>query len=80
MSARPIASFGHYGIAPFEVEALYSILNSVFSVKEAETERPADDDYACMVEISFSLNFNEDFFETVGRKRWDMITFLIKEM
>jgi hypothetical protein len=80
MSARRLASFEHYGIAPFEVEALYSILNGVFSVKEGEAERPEDDNYACMVEINFPLEFNESFFQTIGRKRWDMITFLIKEM
>ena len=80
MSARPIASFAHYGVAPFEVEALYSILNGIFSVKESEAERPEDDHYACMIEINFPLAFNERFFDTIGRKRWDMITFLIKEM
>lgn len=80
MSARLLASFVHYGIAPFEVEALYSILNGVFSVKESETERPEVDDYACMLEINFPLAFNEDFFQIIGRKRWDMITFLVKEM
>ena len=35
MSVRPIASFKHYGIAPFEVEALFSILNGAFTVQEA---------------------------------------------
>jgi len=80
LSARPIASFAHYGIAPFEVEALYSILNGVFSVKESEAERPEDDDYACMIEINFPLEFNEGFFATIGRKRWGMVTFLMKEM
>ena len=80
MSARLVASFEHYGIAPFEVEALYSILNGVFSVKEVEAERPEGDDYACMIQINFPLEFNESFFVTIGRKRWGMITFLIKEM
>jgi hypothetical protein len=80
MSARLVASFEHYGIAPFEVEALYSILNGVFSVKESEAERPEGDDYACMVEINFPLEFNGMFFAAIGRKRWEMITFLIKEM
>ena len=80
MSARPLASFAHYGVAPFEVEALYSILNGVFSVKESEAERPEDDDYACMIEINFPIAFNESFFATIGRKRWSMITFLMKEM
>jgi len=80
MSTRLIASFEHYGVAPFEIEALYSILNGIFSVKESEAERPEDDDYACMVEINFPLEFNENFFATIGHKRWDTITFLIKEM
>ncbi len=80
MSARRLASFEHYGVAPFEVEALYSILNGVFSVKESEAERPEEDDYACMIEINFPLEFNENFFETIGRKRWNLITFLMKEM
>lgn len=79
MSARPVASFEHYGIAPFEVEALFSILNGPFHVYEKEVERMEDDNYACMIEINFPLEFNEDFFETIGRKRWDKITFLIKE-
>ncbi len=80
MSALHTASFVHYGVAPFEVEALYSILNGVFIVKEQKSERPDDGDVACMIEIDFPLEFNDDFFESFGRKRWDTLTFLIKEM
>ena len=43
MSVRPIASFKHYGIAPFEVEALFSILNGTFTVQEREVERKYED-------------------------------------
>lgn len=80
MHTRLLAYFEHYGVAPFEVEALFSILNGAFNVQEREVERNYDDNYACMIDINFPLEFNDDFFETFGRKRWGMITFLIKEM
>lgn len=80
MSARPIASFKHYGIAPFEVEALFSILNGVFTVQEREVERKYEDNYACMIDINFPLEFNDNFFQVFGYKRWDKVMFLIKEM
>ncbi len=80
MNGRPVATFEHYGVAPFEVEALFSILNGAFIVQEREVERNYEVDYACMININFPLAFNDDFFETFGHKRWDKITFLIKEM
>jgi len=80
MDSKLVASFHHYGAAPFEVEALFSILNGPFTVREREVERNYNDDYACMMDIHFPLEFNYDFFQTFGRKRWDKITFLIKEM
>lgn len=80
MYTKLVAYFEHYGVAPFEVEALFSILNGAFIVQEREVERNYDDNYACMIDINFPLEFNDDFFETFGRKRWDKITFLIKEM
>ncbi|MEM2761034.1 MAG: hypothetical protein QXU32_06325 [Nitrososphaerales archaeon] len=80
MSARPVASFEHYGIAPFEVEALFSILNGTFTVYERKVERRYEDNYACMIDINFPLEFNSNFFEVFGHKRWGNITFLIKEM
>lgn len=80
MSARLTASLSYYGIAPFEVEALYSILNGVYSVWEDKLERPDDDNFASMVEITFPLEFSEEFFESFGRRRWNLITYLLKEM
>lgn len=80
MSRRLAASFKHYGIAPFEVEALFSILNGAFVVQEKEVERDYSVNYACMIDINFPLEFNENFFDILGYKRWDKITFLIKEM
>lgn len=80
MNTRSVATFEYYGIAPFEVEALFSILNGAFTVQERKVERNYEDNYASMVSISFPLEFNSNFFAVIGRKRWDMIMFLIKEM
>ncbi|MFQ5940963.1 MAG: hypothetical protein ACE5KA_04615 [Nitrososphaerales archaeon] len=80
MNTSLVAYFEHYGVAPFEVEALFSILNSAFTVREREIERNYDNDYACMIDINFPLEFNDNFFETFGHRQWDKITFLIKEM
>lgn len=80
MQTRLVASFEHYGVAPFEVEALFSILNGAFTVQERKIDRNYEDNYACMININFPIEFNEKFFEIFGRKRWDKMTFLIKEM
>jgi hypothetical protein len=74
-----VASFEHFGIAPFEVEALFTILNGAFLVEERKVERDAAD-YASMIDIHFPIAFGDKFFDTFGRKRWNNITFLMKEM
>ncbi|NMJ87178.1 MAG: hypothetical protein EX285_04990 [Thaumarchaeota archaeon] len=80
MNISTVASFEHYGVAPFEVEALFSILNGVFTVQEKEVKPNYENNHACMIDIYFPLEFNYNFFEMFGHKRWNKITFLIKEM
>lgn len=80
MSSNLEASFEHCGMAPFEVEALFSILNGAFTVQERKIERNYEEKYACMIKIVFPLEYNETFFEWFGHKRWDKIAFLLKEM
>jgi hypothetical protein len=68
-----------YGISPWELEVLYSLLHNLFSVKE-DPNAIQDEDFTTMMDITFPLEFNETFFKWFGISRWDKIKGIIKEM
>jgi hypothetical protein len=72
-------SLRFYGISPWELEVLYSLLHNVFNVKE-DPNANQDEDFTTMMDITFPLEFNETFFKWFGIPRWDKIKGIIKEM
>ena len=72
-------SLKFYGISPWELEVLYSLLHNIFNVSE-EPNANQDEDYTTMMNITFPLEFNETFFKWFGIPRWDKIKGIIKEM
>lgn len=68
-----------YGISPWELEVIYSLLHNLFSVQEDPNASP-DEDFTTMMDITFPLEFNESFFKWFGIPRWDKIKGIIKEM
>lgn len=80
MTAEFSAKFVYYGIAPFEIEVIYSALNSVFD-RVDEQQLPINDTvYVSMVEIEFPIPFGESFFQKFTMERWYKIKGLIKEL
>ena len=76
-----MAKFYYYGISPFEVEAIYSILKRFFgAVEEDEQLQDNDNSYVSMIDIGFPIPFNESFFQLLTLEGWFRIKSLIKEM
>ncbi len=78
MSSKLPLSMKFYGVSPWELEVLYSLLHSLFQVEEDKQEQP-DDDFTTLIDIVFPLAFNDAFFKWFGRARWDKIKAIFKE-
>lgn len=78
MSAKPPLSLKFYGVSPWELEVLYSLLHSLFQVEEDKQEQP-DDDFTTLIDIVFPLAFNDAFFKWFGKARWDKTKAIFKE-
>ena len=72
-------SLRFYGVSPWELEVIYSLLNSLFAVKE-HPDVEQEEEYTTMVEITFPLAFNDAFFKWFGNSRWDKTKGILKEM
>ncbi|MDI1496185.1 MAG: hypothetical protein K8823_1493 [Cenarchaeum symbiont of Oopsacas minuta] len=69
----------HYGISPWELEVAYGIFNNKFSVEQEDTEYEGDE-YVSIFEIDIPVVFGDAFFDWFGRKEWNKLKFLLKEM
>ncbi len=78
-SSRLPLSLRYYGISPWELEVIYSLLNSLFAVRE-QPDVEQEEEYTTMVDITFPLAFNDAFFKWFGRSRWDKAKGILKEM
>jgi len=72
-------SLRFYGISPWELEVVYSLLHGLFDVQEDPNAEP-DEDFTTMMDVTFPLEFNEVFFKQFGALRWDKMKGIIKEM
>ena len=80
MTAEFSAKFVYYGIAPFEIEVIYSALNSAFDHVDEQQLPISDTVYVSMVEIEFPIPFGESFFQKFTMEKWYKIKGLIKEL
>ena len=80
MTAGFSAKFVYYGIAPFEIEVIYSALDSVFDRVDEQQLPISDTVYVSMVEIEFPIPFGDSFFQKFTMERWYKIKGLIKEL
>ena len=69
----------YYGISPWEIEVLYSYLNSRFLITQEEIE-PDDEEFVSFLNWEIPLTFNEEFFKWFEFKRWEQIKSVFKEM
>ncbi|MDE1811612.1 MAG: hypothetical protein KGH86_05585 [Thaumarchaeota archaeon] len=72
-------SLKFYGISPWELEVLYSLLHNLFNVQE-NPNAEQEEDFTTMIDVTFPLAFNEVFFKQFGIARWDKMKGIIKEM
>ena len=69
----------YYGISPWEIEVMYSYLNSRFLISQEEIE-PEDEEFVSFLDWDIPLDFNEEFFKWFEFKRWEQIKAVFKEM
>jgi hypothetical protein len=72
-------SLRFYGISPWELEVLYSLLHNLFQVQEHPEEEP-EEDFATMIDVTIPLAFNDAFFKWFGGPRWDKTKAILKEL
>ena len=70
----------HYGISPWEVNVITSILDKKFFVEYDEQENDFADKFVSFTEIPFPYAFNDEFFKWFEYKEWDRLKGIFKEM
>ncbi len=77
-SSKLPLTFRFYGISPWELEVIYSLLHSLFKVEENPIEQSGE--FTTMLDITFPLEFNDAFFKWFGNTRWEKTKEILKEM
>ena len=67
----------HYGISPYEIEALYSSLARFSEVDEIKLD---DSEYLSLLNIEFPVPYDDNFFQSFGFDNWQRIKYIFKEM
>ena len=70
----------HYGISPWEINVITSILDKRFQTEDEEIENTYENKFVSSLEISFPYSFNEEFFKWFDFKEWDKLKGVFKEM
>ena len=70
----------HYGISPWEINVITSILDKRFQTEDEEIENTYEDKFVSHLEISFPYSFNEEFFKWFDFREWDKLKGVFKEM
>ena len=70
----------HYGISPWEINVITSILDKRFQTEDEEIENRYENKFVSHLEISFPYSFNEEFFRWFDFKEWDRLKGVFKEM
>ena len=70
----------HYGISPWEINVITSILDKRFQTDDEEIENTYENKFVSHLEISFPYSFNEEFFKWFDFKEWDKLKGVFKEM
>ena len=70
----------HYGISPWEINVITSILDKRFRTEDEEIENTYESKFVSYLDISFPYSFNEEFFKWFDFKEWDRLKGVFKEM
>ena len=77
MDIAGTANLKYYGISPFEIEIIFSIVSSLFYVNEDTIESPEETN---VLEIYFPVAYGQEFFDTLGRQKWLKLKGILNEM
>ena len=80
MSQAATIKVTHFGISPWEINALRGIVEKRFKWTEEIIETDYEKRFVSFLKIPFPIPFNEEFFHWFEYKRWDSLKFLLKEM
>jgi hypothetical protein len=72
-----VTKLEHYGVSPYEIEALYSSLARFSEVDEIKLD---DSEYLSLLNIEFPVPYDDNFFQSFGFDNWQRIKFIFKEM
>ena len=61
----------HYGVSPWEINVITSILDKKFFIEYNEIENDSKDKFVSLIEIPFPYAFNDEFFKWFEYKEWD---------
>ena len=70
----------HYGVSPWEINVITSILEKRFHTEEEEIENTYEEKFVSHLEIFFPYSFNGEFFKWFDFKEWDRLKGVFKEM
>ena len=70
----------HYGVSPWEINVITSILDKKFFVEYNEIENDSKDKFVSLIEIPFPYAFNDEFFKWFEYKEWDRLKGIFKEL
>ena len=70
----------HYGVSPWEINVIRSILDKRFQTEDEEIENTYEEKFVSHLEISFPYSFNSEFFKWFDFKEWDKLKGVFKEM
>ena len=73
-------SMKHYGISPWEINVITSIMDKRFQTNDEEIENTYEDKFVSHLEIEFPYSFNEEFFKWFDFREWDRLKGVFKEM
>ena len=72
-----VTKLEHYGVSPYEIEALYSSLARFSEVDEIKLN---DSEYQSLLNIEFPVPYDDNFFQSFGFDNWQRIKYIFKEM
>ena len=70
----------HYGVSPWEINVITSLLQKKFYTNDIEVERDYESKYVSMIDMPIPYSFNEEFFKWFEYKEWERVKGIFKEM
>ena len=70
----------HYGVTPWEINVITSILDKRFLTEDEEIENTYEEKFVSHLDIISPYSFNDEFFKWFDYREWDRLKGVFKEM